>query len=87
MTAPNTKKRVEHLRSEARRILDESNIDITQKVKILPLAKQMMDDTECGIDAAKRHIAQAVRRKRGEHVKARWGGKRYPSGGRPKKDE
>jgi hypothetical protein len=79
----NSKDRVELLKREALRILDESNADITQGVAILPLAKQLMAATDCGIDAAKRRIAEAIRRKRGEHVKATtgtWGGKREGAG-------
>lgn len=81
--AANSKERVEILCREARRILDESGADITKKVTILPLAKQLMATTDCGIDAAKRRIAEAIRRKRGEYVKATtgtWGGKREGAG-------
>ena len=82
----NGKERVEFLCREARRILDESGADITQKVTILPLAKQLMAATDCGIDAAKRRIAEAIRRKRGEYTKAKtgsWGGKREGAGRPP----
>lgn len=82
----NGKERVEFLRKEARRILDESGADVTGKVAILPLAKKLIKATGCGIDAAKRRIAEAIRRKRGEYVKAttgNWGGYR-PGAGRPK---
>lgn len=82
----NGKERVELLKREARRILDESGADITEKVTILPLAKQLMAATDCGIDAAKRRIAEAIRRKRGEHVKSTtgtWGGKRDGAGRPP----
>lgn len=82
----NGKERVAWLKGEARRILDESGADITQKVTIRPLAKRLMAATDCGIDAAKRRIAEAIRRKRGEHVKAttgNWGGVREGSGRPP----
>lgn len=79
----NSKERVEMLRTEARRILDESGADITKQVTILPLAKILMETTGCGIDAAKRRIAEAIRRKRGEYAKettGNWGGKRAGAG-------
>jgi hypothetical protein len=82
----NSKDRVELLEREALRILDESNADITQGVAILPLAKKLMAATDCGIDAAKRRIDEAIRRKRGEHAKATtgtWGGKREGAGRPP----
>lgn len=67
----------------ARRIVQESGADITKQVTILPLAKLLMTDVGCGIDAAKRHIAKAVRRLRGEWVEAQHGGIR-PGSGWPK---
>lgn len=82
----NGKERVEFLQKEARRILDESGADITDKVTILTLAKKLMAATDCGIDAAKRRIAEAIRRKRGEHAKVttgNWGGKRDGAGRPP----
>lgn len=68
----------------AARIVAASGVDITQPVPILPLAKRLMQETGCGIDAAKRHIARAVRLARGESINPpTWGGHRTPAGGRP----
>ena len=68
----------------AREIVAASAVDTTQPVPILPLAKRLMAETGCGIDAAKRHIARQIRLARGETTNApTWGGKRTPAGGRP----
>lgn len=70
----------------ARRIVAASPMNPDTPVPVLPLAKQLMAETGCGIDAAKRHIARAVRLARGELTTApTWGGKRTPAGGWPKK--
>lgn len=75
------------VQTAARRIVTESGVDITQKVTILPLAKRLMQDANCGIDTAKQHIARVVRRLRGEPVEvAQQGGKRTGAG-RPKREE
>lgn len=69
----------------ARRIVAASAVDITEPVSILPLARQLMAETGCGIDAAKRHVAKAIRLARHETITSpAWGGKRQPAGGRPK---
>ena len=68
----------------AQNIVQSSGVDITQPVAILPLARQLMAETGCKIDAAKRHIARAVRLARGELTTSpTWGGRRTPAGGRP----
>lgn len=70
----------------ARRIVAASAVDITEPVAILPLAKQLMAETGCGIDAAKRHVAKAIRLARHETITSpTWGGRRTPTGGRPRK--
>lgn len=81
----NSRERTEFIKHWARVIIDANNVPIDKPVKLLPLAKKLMDATGCGIDAAKRRIAQALRLKRGEYAKltSSWGGNR-PGAGRPK---
>lgn len=76
----NTKQRTEQLQSTARKIVVDSKPDLSQSVAILPLAKILIEMEGCKIDAAKRHIAKAIRRERPEvnHGGARDGA------GRPK---
>lgn len=95
--SPNSKQRSEHLRTLARLIVRESNPDYGNTVHILPLAKQLMAAGECGIDAAKRHIAWAIRDGRHDWLvetgkpvgmpptEPQHGGKRPNATGRPKK--
>ena len=63
-TSANTKQRTEQLQSTARKIVVDSKPDLSQSVTILPLAKILMGKEGCKIDAAKRHIAKAIRRER-----------------------
>ena len=67
----------------ARRIVQQAGADITQAVKILPLAKQLMSEAGCGIDTAKQHIARAVLILRGESVAKKKHGGRRPGVGFP----
>jgi len=60
----NTKQRTEQLQSTARKIVVDFKPDLSQSVAILPLAKILMEKEGCKIDAAKRHIAKAIRRER-----------------------
>ena len=98
MTALNTKRRTEQLQSLARQIVRESKPDYNQSVPILPLAKKLMDVGDCKIDAAKRHIAKAIRRERHHWLvdtgqimesepepEVKHGGRRSNPGGRPRK--
>lgn len=66
----NTKQRTEQLQSTARQIVVDSKPDLSQSVAILPLAKILMKMEGCKIDAAKRHIAKAIRRERYVWAKA-----------------
>ncbi len=76
----NSKERIEELQRLAQQLVADSTIDSTNQIAILPLAKQLMANGGCGIDAAKRHIRRAVL---GQYVPAGWGGKR-PGAGRRK---
>lgn len=70
----------------AAEIVAASGVDLTATVPILPLAKQVQARTGCGIDAAKRHVAKAIRLARHELTDSpAWGGRRTPAGGRPRK--
>jgi hypothetical protein len=83
----NTKARSQEILSAAHSILDEQNVDITEGVEILPLAKILEPRVRCHIDTAKKAIAKAVRQKRGQLV-AEWGGAREGAGypkGQPRK--
>lgn len=98
METPNTKQRTEHLHSLARQIVRESNPNLNEIVHILPLSKKLMVVGDCGIDAAKRHIAKAIRNLRYHWLvdtgqiaeaepepEAQRGGLRSNPGGRPRK--
>lgn len=73
-------------------IVEQSGVNLLleQNITVLPLAKQLMEKTGCGIDTAKVRIAWAARRWRhmlatGEPLAERqpgWGGNR-PGAGRP----
>ena len=74
-------------------IVEQSGV-LEQNITILPLAKKLMAQTNCGIDTAKSRIAWAARRWRhflatGEPLAERqpgWGGHREGAG-RPSKEE
>jgi hypothetical protein len=84
MVAPNTKERSDAIQAAARALLVEREIDIKQQVLFRPLAQELVKRADCHYDTAKRHIAKAVRRARGE-MAAQWGGAREGAG-RPKED-
>lgn len=79
----NTKTRNLELATIARQVAMAHPEHITQGGKLLPLAKEMMALTDCGVDAAKRHIAKQLRLIRGEIVSGEWGGKREGANGFP----
>lgn len=83
--APNSRGRVVELRAAAKALLIEQGVNVEEQVVVLPLAKILKERENCSIDAAKRHIARAVRLARGEISQERWGGYR-PGAGRPKTD-
>jgi hypothetical protein len=74
----NSKERSGELAAFAKKTI--KNVDVGGWVDINHYARQMADATGCGIDAAKRHVAKAVRLKRGEIVAAGWGGSREGAG-------
>lgn len=76
----NTKERSSELAAIAAEILTASGADITDSVSIAPMVETMTARTGCHTDTARRHLARAVRRARGELVKARWGGARDGAG-------
>lgn len=65
----NTKKRNQQLAVAARAIAERHPEHIYQGGRLLPLAKQMMAETGCSVDTAKRHIAKQLRLMRGELIK------------------
>ena len=81
--ANNTKERNQQLATVARRIAENHPEHVTNGGKLLPLAKNMMAETGCSVDTAKRHIAKQLRLIRGELLR-QWGGARdgagYPEG-------
>lgn len=77
----NTKDRSQQLAIVARAIADRHPDHVLNGGKLLPLAREMMTETGCNVDTAKRHIAKQFRLMRGELVK-QWGGSR-PGAGRP----
>ena len=79
----NTKERSQQLSQVARSIAEQHLEHVTNGGRLLPLAKQMMEQTDCNIDTAKRHITKQLRLMRGELL-AEWGGKREGAG-RPTK--
>ena len=79
----NTRERSDHFQAAARALLVARGIDITRQVDIRALAIDLAATEGCHLDTAKRHVAKAVRRSRGE-LSADWGGVR-PGAVRPKK--
>lgn len=75
----NTKERNIQLATVARRIAEQHPEHVTEGGKLLPLAKEMMNETGCAVDTAKRHIVKQLRLMRGELMK-QWGGARDGSG-------
>ena len=65
----NTKARNAELAAVARAVAERHPEHIYQGGKLLPLAKQMMAETGCSVDTAKRHIAKQLRLMRGELIK------------------
>lgn len=78
----NTKARSEELQTAARALLKARGVDVTQEVRILPLAKELKAQTDCDISTAKKHVTMAVLHARGLLSESRWGGVR-PGAGRP----
>lgn len=84
----------EQVKLAALDIVEKSGVNLLeQNITILPLAKKLMTQTDCGIDTAKARIAWAARRWRhflatGEPLAERqpgWGGHR-DGAGRPKEE-
>ncbi len=81
MKAKNTKARSLKIQTAATLLL--TGVDITQQYPFRKLAKRLAAQESCHITTAKRHLATAARRARGEMVRNGWGGTREPKGGRP----
>lgn len=81
-----TKQYSDDLQAAAMDLVRKSGADITEKVNLRPLAKNLVESTGCSYNIAKQHVAKAVRRQRGELVERGWGGKREDAG-RPPKEE
>lgn len=74
---PNTRARSEELRTAARALLIEQQIDVKEHVNIPPLAKLLAERETCHYTTAKLKIAQAIRLARGDISEGRgWGGPR-----------
>lgn len=74
---PNTKGRSEAIQEAARCLLLDRRVEVREQIEILPLAKLLAEETGCYLDTAKRHIATAIRRARGDISAGRgWGGPR-----------
>lgn len=84
--SPRLKSRSDEVWMTAQRILHESGTNVSVKVNLQPLARELADSVHCHYDTAKQHIARAVRRKRDpEYVLPIRGGLRDNKGGRPRK--
>jgi len=79
----NTRERTAALQDAARAFLEARGVNIAEAVPIKALAPAFARAQACHLDTAKRHLAKAVRRMRGELV-ASWGGPR-DGAGRPRK--
>jgi hypothetical protein len=80
----NSRERSEAIQAEARALLVERAIDVTQQVDCRTLSKELKARAACDISTAKRHIGTAVRRARGGQLPdGTWGGRREGAG-RPK---
>lgn len=80
----NVKSRHQEILDACHKVIEDQGVDITQKVKTLPLAKMVVEKTDCHINTAKRNVAKAIRQKRGEYTEQWGGGDR--GAGRPRKD-
>lgn len=78
-----SKERVDALQQAARNLLEERQIDIWHPYGFRGLTVEFARANECHVETAKRHLARAARRMRGEQVPPR-GGPR-PGAGRPRK--
>src|SRR5579859_1296512 len=65
-TMNNSKARSIALQQAARDLLVERGIDVRQQVDLQPLARALAQAQHCQMATAMRHVAQAVRRARGE---------------------
>lgn len=68
-------------------IVTRNGVDIRKSGQILPLAKQLAEETSCSLDKAKQHIAKAIRRLRGELMEIVQRGGKRAGAGRPKADD
>jgi hypothetical protein len=78
----------EQVKQSALALVGNSGVNLLeQEVRILPLAKELMALTGCGIDTAKVKIARAARAIHGQvEAVSGWGGKRDNATGRPRKE-
>ena len=83
-TYSSKKDRTDALQAHARQMLTERNFDVNQPADLRTLAPLMVEQTGCHRETARRHLAKAARRLRGEYVAQR-GGKR-DGAGRPAKE-
>lgn len=75
--------RVAYLRAAAIEIVQSSGVDVTEPVKILPLAQQLVKCAGCTLKTAKIRIAEAVRRMRHPDWQPPERGGARPGAGRP----
>lgn len=81
-----TKGYSETLQAAAEKLLQDKQVDITDKVDTRIHGKDLMKLTGCSYNIARQHIAKAARRLRGQLVQRQWGGTREGAG-RPKDSE
>ena len=80
-SAKNTRARSEALQAAARALIEAHGIDLRDGVPIRALADELVNSQGCTLETARRHIAKAARRMRGEISAAdNWGGYRPGAG-------
>lgn len=66
---------------------DVMSLDAAISTPLIKFAKPVMAKTGCSVDTAKKYVAQAIRRLRGEEIAEKAQGGVRVGAGRPKKDE
>lgn len=80
---PTGKERTTYLQTFAKQMLIDTNFDVWQPVDWRKLAPIMAEQAQCHPETARRHLAKAARRLRGEYVAQRGGqrdGAGFPAG-------
>lgn len=81
----NTRARSDALQVAARAFIDAIGLDVRESNTTRTMALSFATAEGCTVETARRHLARAARRMRGELSAETWGGKR-DGAGRPKRE-